>query len=77
MQITIDLDNRVAACAECGAIVGQGVSCHCGSRRHHIVMSRLQYEILQLEEDLNTPVRVVGHRDYVDAELAKRAGVVR
>ena len=73
MQKTrIDLSNRVRVCAECGAVVEQ---CSCGSRRHPIVMSRMMYEIIQIQEDLDTPILEVGHADYVNAELVKAAGV--
>ncbi len=57
----IDLSNRVQVCAECGAVVNQ---CACGSKRHPITMSRMMYEIIQTQEDLNTPIKEVHLTGY-------------
>ncbi len=70
---TIELDDRVEMCAECFAAKPQ---CACGSTRPGIRMSRMIFEIIQIQEDRNAPIKMVSGHDIIDAELIKSSGVV-
>lgn len=68
----ISLENRVNMCPEC---MHEKRQCVCGSDRHPITMSRMMFELIQLQEDYGSPLCEVHCVDYIDMELIKSAGV--